>query len=134
MSHYDDAPTLPGFRSLPPGSWDGTTEALAMGVVMEPPDGFLARAVARGLAVVEAEEALVAYREQRAPANDRPATVGHDGDRQADLDEEEPVTLRPMPRPTPLAPPSEPTRASGRGRHDSGVFFTPPMPDVEPSE
>ena len=68
MSHYDDKPTFPGFTvPLAPGSWDGTTEALAMGVVMEPPEGFLARAVARGLAVVEAEEALVAYREQRSP-------------------------------------------------------------------
>ena len=60
MSQYDDPPTFPGYTSLPPGSWDGTTEALAMDVVMEPPEGFLARAVARGLAVVEAEEALVA--------------------------------------------------------------------------
>jgi len=65
MSNYDETP------------FDGMSEAVAMGVVMEPPEGFLADAVARGLAIVEAEEALAACPES---------------------DDDEPVTLRPAPR------------------------------------
>ena len=119
MSQLDDPPTFPGYTRMPPGSWDGTTEALAMGVEMEPPEGFLARAVARGLAVVEAEEALVAYRAQRAPANDRPAAP------ELAYDDDEPETLRPMPIGSAQEP--RPARATPRGRHDSGVFLTPPL-------
>ena len=51
-------------------TFDGTSEAIAMGRVMSPPAGFLEEAVARGLAVVEAEEALVAVQQSRVAAND----------------------------------------------------------------
>ena len=121
MSQYDDTPTFPGYAALSPGSWDGTTEALAMGLVMEPPEGFLARAVARGLAVVEAEEALVAYREQRSAANDRPGTDSTPTDAAPD-DHDEPVTLRPTPC------------ATERHRHDSGVFLATPPAEIDRPE
>jgi hypothetical protein len=51
-------------------TFDGMSEAVAMGMVMAPPEGFLEEAVARGLAVVEAEEALVAVQQEREVAND----------------------------------------------------------------
>ena len=47
-------------------------EALVLGQVMIPPEGFLEQAVARGIAIVAAEEALVEVHARRRAENDAP--------------------------------------------------------------
>ena len=60
----------PGSRPAGDGTtFDGTSEAVAMGMVMEPPQGFLEDAVTRGLAIVTAEEALITVQQARGTAD-----------------------------------------------------------------
>lgn len=63
-------------------------------LVMVPPRGFIDTAVARGLAMVEAEESLLAIEHEPRAFNDNPDTI----------------------------PADRPTERGSRRRHDSGII------------
>jgi hypothetical protein len=117
-------------------TFDGMSEAVAMGMVMEPPEGFLERAVARGLAFVQAEEALVDLTAEEASspdpaANDRPNHLELEA-RPTDPIPPERETQPYLRSPHHEAPGYE--NPGPRRRHDSGVIRLAAAQDDEAAQ